>query len=96
MSKTQYGERCLPTVLDEISSVDPNRLYAVIAKSNELADGFRNVTFGEIARCVDYFTGFLQEELGRSTSVETIAYLGTPDLRNAVVFLGSVKCGYKV
>ena len=45
----QYGERCLPDVLDHIAAADPDRLYATLPKSTELTQGFKNITFREIA-----------------------------------------------
>ena len=93
---TRYGERCLPGVLDEISSTDPHRLYAVVPHSTELERGFRDVSFKEIAHCANYLAHLLEKDIGRSADSDTVAYLGVPDLRNVVVFLAAVKCGYKV
>lgn len=92
----KYGQRCLPHVLDEISGKEPSRLYAVIPRSTDLVNGFRDISFGEMSHCVDLFAHKLENEIGRSDDAETIAYLGVPDLRNAVVFLAAIKCGYKV
>ena len=94
--ETEYGHRCLPTVLDDISKRDPHRLYAVVPNSDELADGFKSISFKEMAHCVDYFAHVLEKNIGRSAVSETVAYIGVPDLRNAIVFLAAVKCGFKV
>ena len=93
---TRYGERCLPRVLDEISSADPHRLYAVVPHSTELERGFRNVSFKEIAHCTNYLAHLLEKNIGHNADSDTVAYLGVPDLRNVVAFLAAVKCGYKV
>ena len=93
---SQYGDRFLHSVFDEISATTPSRLYASIPLSTDLASGFQDVTFGYVAHCVDVFANSVKKDIGCSDKEETIAYLGLPDLRNVVVFLAAVKCGYKV
>lgn len=92
----QYGDRFLHSVFDEISVTTPSRLYASIPVSTDLAEGFQDFTFGAVAHCVDVFANSIQKNIGCSDKEETIAYMGIPDLRNVVVFLAAVKCGYKL
>ncbi|KAL8748283.1 MAG: hypothetical protein Q9184_007434, partial [Pyrenodesmia sp. 2 TL-2023] len=87
-----YGERLLPSTLDEIAKADPGRLYAVIPNSLDLSDGFRDVCFAEVARSVDVLANHLEDAFGGSQDTETAAYLGIPDLRNAIAFLAAIKC----
>ncbi|KAL8822839.1 MAG: hypothetical protein Q9191_006436 [Dirinaria sp. TL-2023a] len=96
LTTRSYGDRFLHTVFDEIAVTTPSRLYASIPVSTDLAEGFRDLTFGDVAHCVDVFANSVKEDIGCSDKGETIAYLGIPDLRNAVVFLAAVKCGYKL
>lgn len=94
--KDKYGERFLHSVFDEISTTDPDRLYASIPIAMDVAQGFTDLTFKDIAHCVDTLACSLDKEIGCSSQEETLAYLGLPDLRNVIVFLAVVKCGYKV
>ena len=91
-----YGSRLLPQVVDELASSNPTRVYATIPVSPDLSQGFRDVTVLDIAKAVNAFAWWLEERIGKSSSFETLAYMGIPDLRYAVVFLAAVKCGYKV
>ena len=91
-----YGARLLPQVLDELAKSDPARIYATLPLSSDLAQGFRHVTVLEMAQATNAFAWWLDERIGKSSSFETVAYMGVPDLRYVVVFLGAVKCGYKV
>ncbi|KAI1120472.1 acetyl-CoA synthetase-like protein [Nemania abortiva] len=91
-----YGRRLLPVVLDGIAEMNPNRLYAAIPKTSNVADGFRDVTVGEIARCVNFTANWIEQKLGRSDTFETLTYIGIPDLRGPIVFFAAVKCGYKL
>lgn len=95
-SRNKYGERFLNTVFDEVSVTDPDRLFASISLSTDVTEGFKDLSFRDISRCVNNFACFLEREIGSSSKAETIAYLGLPDLRNVIVFLAAVKCGYKV
>lgn len=90
-----YGERLLPSTLDETAKADPGRLYAVISNSLDLSDGFRDVCFAEVARSVDVLANHLEDAFGGGQDTEIVAYLGIPDLREAIAFLAAIKCGYK-
>lgn len=92
----QFGSRLLPQVVDELARSSPERIYASIPLDSDPLQGFRDVTMLEISRAASHFAWWLHENLGKSTTFETLAYIGLPDLRYVVVFLASVKCGYKV
>lgn len=91
-----YGKRLLPSTLDELARKHPSRLYAAIPRSGTISDGFRDITVADIVRCVDFMAHWIEEKIGRSTSFETITYIGISDLRGPIFFLAAVKCGYKV
>ncbi|KAL8774316.1 MAG: hypothetical protein Q9209_001067 [Squamulea sp. 1 TL-2023] len=94
--KPEYGSRLLPQVLDELAAYDSERIYAAFPKTADLKDGFRTVTMAQMARAVNHIAWWLKDNIGTSSSFETISYLGVPDIRYAIVFLAAVKCGYKV
>lgn len=91
-----YGRRLLPQLLDEISKTTPERLYASVAVSVDLSEGFQDVSFRDMAHATNFFAWWLENNVGRSNLFETLTYMGIPDLRTAVVFLAAIKCGYKV
>lgn len=92
-----YGRRLLPQVLDEFSNSNPERLYATIPRlTQDLSQGFHDLTVKEVARCVNSLAWWLQDEIGRSDSFEALCYIGIPDIRSAMIFLAAIKCGYKV
>ena len=93
---SQYGSRLMPHVVDELAKSDPCRIHATIPVSSDISHGFRDITMLDIAQSVNQFAYWLEESLGRSTSFETLTYMGVPDLRYSIVFLAAVKCGYKV
>lgn len=95
-STSAYGRRLLPSVLDDIAQKQPDRLYAAIPKTANISDGFLDITVADLARCVNFTARWLEDSVGRSSSFETITYIGVSDLRGVVAFLAAVKCGYKV
>jgi acyl-CoA synthetase (AMP-forming)/AMP-acid ligase II len=95
-SRTVYGSRLMPVVVDEISKQQPDLVFGTVPLTTNISDGFRDVTFSDIASATNFLATWIDKTLGRSSSFETIAYMGLGDLRYVVVFLAAVKCGYKV
>ena len=91
-----YGQRLLPQLLDQRSKTTPNRIYASYAYSVDISQGFRDVTFQEMAGAIDFFAWWIHRRHGRSNKFESLAYMGIPDLRTPIIFIAAVKCGYKV
>ncbi|PVH91860.1 acetyl-CoA synthetase-like protein [Periconia macrospinosa] len=91
-----YGSRLLPVVLDEIAEQQPDLIYARIPLTTNISDGFKAVTFADIASATNYVAAWIESTYGRSTNFSTIVYMGVSDLRYVVVFLAAVKCGYKI
>ncbi len=91
-----YGSRLLPQVVDELAKYEPERIYATMPLSSDLAQGFRDVTMLQISQAVNKCAHWLENVIGRSTMFETLSYMGLPDLRYAIIFLAAIKCGYKV
>lgn len=93
---THYGSRLMPVVLDETAKKQPDLAYASVPLTTDISDGFKSVTFSDIASATNYVAAWIDRTLGRSPNFGTIAYMGIGDLRYVVVFLAAVKCGYKV
>ena len=91
-----YGSRLLPTVVDETAREQPDHPYAHVPLTAKVRDGFKLVTFAEIANATNALASWIETTIGRSSTFETIAYLGLGDLRYVTTFLAAVKCGYKV
>jgi len=94
--KSSYGARLVPQMVDEIVKLNPHRIYASIPYSSNVTEGFRNVTFLQLAHAVNHIAWWLHQDFGRSNDFETLAYMGISDLRYTVIFLAVIKCRYKV
>ncbi|KAF2650089.1 acetyl-CoA synthetase-like protein [Lophiostoma macrostomum CBS 122681] len=92
----RYGSRLMPIVVDEIAKHQPDLVYASVPVTTNVNEGFREITFSEIASATNCVAAWISRSIGRSSNFDTIAYMGLVDLRYVVVFLAAVKCGYKV
>lgn len=89
------GRRLLPSLLDETGTDTPERIYASWPRTRDLADGFQDVSHGQVLRAADALATWLTERHGVSKDFETLAYAGIGDLRYALFFFAAAKCGYK-
>lgn len=90
------GERLLPQTVDAYAKFDPRRVWASIARSSDLSQGFRDVTVQQLAQAVNNLAWYIDDRIGPAKDFETIAIVGVFDIRYAVFLLASIKCGYKV
>jgi hypothetical protein len=91
-----YGKRLLPMVADMLARTNPQKVHASIAVSADLSDGFRDVTISQMVNCANHMAWKTLELFGKSTSFETVSYLGISDLRYSIMVIAMMKCGYKV
>ncbi|KAG9662024.1 acetyl-CoA synthetase-like protein, partial [Aureobasidium melanogenum] len=94
----EYGTRLLPTLIDEIATTTPNRVYASVPRDDgDMSKGFKDVTYAEFARAIDALSWWLDETLGKADGTfPTFAYFGRRDLAYAIVVVAAAKVGRKV
>ncbi|KAL8934421.1 MAG: hypothetical protein Q9216_005921 [Gyalolechia sp. 2 TL-2023] len=90
-----FGRRLLPKVLDQHANLTPERLYASVARSAQISDGCDDITCHDMANAVNGLAHWLDENIGHASEVETLAYVGIPDLRTPILLLSAIKCGYR-
>lgn len=91
------GRRLLPVLIDQIAEVDPEKPFISLARTSDPQQGFRDITFGVLARAVNRCSWWIEENIGRGRGFPTIfTYLGRQDLRHAILVLATQKTGYKV
>jgi len=95
-SQIPYGQRLMPVVIDELSEKQPEKIFAIIPRTLDLDDGFVNVTYRDFANAINRMAEWLEEKMGRSSSFETLAYMGPFDLGYFVMLLAACKVGFKV
>lgn len=85
----------LPAIWDLIADSEPDRVVVSIAIGSEVEDGYRDITARCLADAIHRAAWFLEAELGKSDTFETICYLGPSDLRYPILMAAASKVGYK-
>lgn len=92
------GARLIVSMIDHWAAVDPDKVYASVPTSEDLAEGFLDVTYKQLATAINHASSWLDEELGicEKGSFNTFAYAGPKDLRYPILAVAAVKVGRKV
>ncbi|CAN8099936.1 unnamed protein product [Discula destructiva] len=93
-----YGKRLLPTIVDQVSVQDPTRECFQIPRSSNIEDGWRVITWKDMANAVNRAAHRIVDLCGKPEpkSFPTIAYIGPNDIRYVVTMLATIKAGYQV
>ena len=91
-----YGHRLIPQVIDERAKVNPQGSVWSVPKSSNLADGFRDISYDQVARAINKVAWWIDEHIGKSTTFEKLAYIGPPDLRYSILTVAAQKTGHTV
>ncbi|KAJ5084373.1 hypothetical protein NUU61_008952 [Penicillium alfredii] len=89
------GKRLLAAIVDDNARRNPDRRLAVIPRGPELADGFQDLFIKDLARAVNFLCGWIERTVGPTHSQETLAYVGSNDVRYCVFILACQKLGYQ-
>ncbi|KAK4998933.1 hypothetical protein LTR66_001923 [Elasticomyces elasticus] len=90
------GRRTLPELTDELAHSHPSKVWATIASTSDVSDGFLDITVKSLADAANATAWWIEENIGRSDKFVTIAYQGASDVRYAIFWFAAIKCGYKL
>lgn len=77
-SASDVGQRLLHVTIDKIAAETPDRIWASIPKSNNLSDGYQDVSFASFAAAINRLSWCLKSNLGPDLGgFRTVAYIGT-------------------
>jgi hypothetical protein len=97
MASATVGQRLLHVTIDQIAAETPDRAWASIPKSNNLSDGYRDVSFAEFANAINRLSWFLESHLGPDRpKFKTLVYMGLPDMRYHIMSMAAAKTECKV
>lgn len=89
----------LPNTLFRLASQYPDLTYSEYPRTNKAADGYRKITYKDVANAVHAVAWWIDQNVGKPAKdrgVETMVYMGPNDLRYGILVLSSVMVGYKV
>lgn len=91
------GKRLMPLVIDYLGQNHPDNIFCTMPKaSSTVADGYCDLTFGNIANIVNYTAWWIETTYGRSENYDTITFIGANDVRYLAIIMACNKTGYKV
>ena len=91
-----YGRRLLPSVIDERARTGHRRPYASIPVSDDIGDGYRDITYRAFANAINRCAIWIRGLINISQDFETLVYIGPADLRYQILCMAAVKTGYVV
>jgi hypothetical protein len=90
------GKRLLTHLIDERAASNHSRPFFSIPKTNNLADGYEDLSYTSFANAVNKLASWVLEEIGRSDTFHTLVYIGPTDLRYQILVMAAVKTGHVV
>lgn len=91
------GQRLLPVVIDQLARDEPERPWASLPVDDyDLEKGFEDISYAVFANGINKLAWFIEKTVGKSSTFETIAYLGPPDIRYHMMQMAACKTGHKV
>ena len=71
-----HGKRLLLTWIDKVGRETPEKVWAMMPRSADLKDGFRKYHYSHLVAAIDTPTWWIESSISRSTTFETVAYMG--------------------
>lgn len=90
----QFGRRLLSHLIDERAESNHERPYASIARTINVQDGFEDISYARFANAINRAAAWLTSNFGSRPNPQTIMYMGSLDLRYAILALGAVKSNH--
>ncbi|RDW77667.1 hypothetical protein BP6252_05720 [Coleophoma cylindrospora] len=91
-----YGQRLLPNLIDDEAQYNPHFVPYSFPLTENPADGFREISNKVYANAVNRTAWWFESHFGKSSSFESVGYIGPNDLRYMILAVAVVKCGWKL
>lgn len=90
-------EELPPNIVDHHAEFYPERIWAEFPNSTDnYSDGYRKVSYKELANAVNGIALFLIDSLGQGDGTDKLPYIGPNDIRYTILAIGALKAGYCV
>lgn len=100
LKDTKHGRRLLNALMDERTKEDPEQRFILVPKTDNVDDGFRDLTYGELSNAISTLAWWLDEQLGTlpqdPAARETVAYIGPNDLRYIFLLMAADRTNRQV
>jgi acyl-CoA synthetase (AMP-forming)/AMP-acid ligase II len=96
MGSIDVAQRTVLQSLDKIVAEQPDSLYCIQPFSSDLSDGWKDITFKELANAIQNMALWIQNKVPSSNEPLTLAYLGYNDIRYAAFVFACMKLQHTV
>lgn len=96
MGSIDLGQRTVLWTLDKIVAEQPDRLYCIQPTSTDILDGWKDVSFADLANAIQNMVLWIQTEVSSSSEPLTLAYLGSNDIRYAAFVFACMRLQHTV
>ena len=93
--KPKYGSRLILHLIDDVARDDPRRCFCLLSAPTT-TDGFRTVSYGELANAINRVAWWIGENTQKYSDFQTLGYIGPSDLRYTILTIAAQKAGFKV
>lgn len=91
------GRRLLPAFIDQRAQDEPDSAWCSLPVDDyDLSKGFEDISIARFANAINRLAWFINENIGKSSTFETVAYFGVPDIRYHMMQMAVCKTGHKV
>ncbi|KAI5861204.1 putative NRPS-like enzyme [Durotheca rogersii] len=96
-SVARWQDDLFPHIVDRLARETPDAVYGLWPSSpTTYEDGFRTVTYAQLANVVNGLAWWISEELGPGQGHEVLTYMGPNDVRLTALALAALKTGYVI
>ncbi|KAI3318574.1 acetyl-CoA synthetase-like protein [Xylariaceae sp. AK1471] len=88
--------RLIHLIPDELAEAVPEHPLFAFSKTEHPQDGFTGVSSRCFANAINRAAWWLVEKIGQPSNFETVAYIGSNDIRYLLFMFGAIKVGYKM
>ncbi|KAI8631702.1 acetyl-CoA synthetase-like protein [Xylariaceae sp. FL1651] len=88
--------RLIHLIPDELAEAVPEHPLFSLAKTEHPRDGFTDVSASCFANAINRAAWWLSESLGQPSNFDTVAYIGSNDIRYLLFMFAAIKVGYKM
>lgn len=89
------GQRLIPAVIDELASIEPDRVIYEYAIGATVSDGMEKVTMKAYSNAINRTAWWLENHLGKSKTFEPLGYIGPGMQRFLFVAVIQLICSYR-
>ncbi|KAI0868670.1 acetyl-CoA synthetase-like protein [Hypoxylon argillaceum] len=88
--------RLIHLIPDELAQAVPDHPLFSFSETENPRDGFTDVSARCFAHAINKTAWWLAEKLGQPSDFETVAYIGSNDIRYLLLMFAAIKVGYKM